>query len=233
MSATVSPPPPAPPPPVVLALPPPVQTSPMAQQPYWLFNPSTQYSVDAHPPDPSGQQVQLKSIHPLPQSFWFWDAHVPVPPPPPVQTLPLGQQPYWLFDPMAQYSVDAQPPEPSGQQVQLKSIQSLPQSFWPWAAHELTPPLPEQTLPMSQQPYWLFDPSTQYSVDAQPPEPSGQQVQPKSIHPLPQTSPPDSHVSRSISRLKSIGDKLAAMATDVVRLRLRLRLRKSNLYIVD
>lgn len=58
-----------------------------------------------------------------------------VAPPGPPQLSPLGQQPYSLFVPRLQYAVGGQPPIWSGQQVQVRSMQPDPQSFWPRSEH--------------------------------------------------------------------------------------------------
>lgn len=57
------------PPPIVVAPPGPTQFSPLRQQAYSSFVPRKQYSVGGQPPLRSGQQVQVVSIQPDPQSF--------------------------------------------------------------------------------------------------------------------------------------------------------------------
>jgi hypothetical protein len=52
-------------------------------------------------------------------------------PPGPAQLSPLGQQASRPFVPRMQYAVGGQPPNWSGQQVQVGSIQPDPQSFMP------------------------------------------------------------------------------------------------------
>lgn len=56
-------------PPLVIAPPGPPQISPMGQQLYSLFAARLQYFVGGQPPAWLGQQVQVRSMQPTPQSF--------------------------------------------------------------------------------------------------------------------------------------------------------------------
>jgi len=63
------------PPPILVAPPGPAQISPSGQQPYSSFVPRLQNAVGGQPPDWSGQQVQVGSMQPDPQSFIPWSEH--------------------------------------------------------------------------------------------------------------------------------------------------------------
>lgn len=61
-------------------------------------------------------------------------------PPGPTHVRPVRQQPYSPLEPRLQYVPTAQPPARSGQQVSVRSMQEVPQSFMPCCEHGIREP---------------------------------------------------------------------------------------------